>query len=375
MSQENSAKAAAEAVNKETMLKLVEDPYFQYLVEKKARSQTRTYLVLVGSAILAILAYGGWEFKSAKDEIEKQKTAIQAAQKEVRETADDVKLTKEAASMAAAEVQSTATGVQATVSDAERLTLSSKEFAAQSVGLANSMLTTARENMTTSQHAQAGLLEQQNRVINSVSQVNAAAAHQLELAQAQLAKVEHLYDSAGSKVDETERRVNEVLGQTGRIDDVEKRLGGLTANATRLNTIQDRLLQGGIVATVLMRSRVPATIKLLDPEHPDSHEYDWTITFTGFNLDSQKMHVWGEARREIDSRLLKFEVKGMNAAPTEGGHKPYSLRDFGIPFKIQVDFAYHTLLSRDFASLKVIGDAPSKARPAGHTTATAAAGK
>ncbi|MFL6283562.1 MAG: hypothetical protein ACJ74Q_10525 [Pyrinomonadaceae bacterium] len=71
-------------LSKEDLVKISEDPYFQYLIGTKARSQTWAFLSIVGSVILAVLIYSGLEFKSAKDEIDKNK-------KDVAEQTDNIK--------------------------------------------------------------------------------------------------------------------------------------------------------------------------------------------------------------------------------------------------------------------------------------------
>src|ERR1043165_9789232 len=122
----------ANVLSKEELLRITEDPYFQYLIEKKARAQTKTYLALIGSVILAILAYSGWTFKSATEQIEKEKSSIQTTREKIQEIAADVEKQK-------GDTSKEADIVKNTVADASR-------FAQQSSIMTNAMLETAKAN-------------------------------------------------------------------------------------------------------------------------------------------------------------------------------------------------------------------------------------
>lgn len=341
MSQENTD-ATVNVLSKDELLKIVDDPYFQYLVEKKARAQTRAYLALVGSAILAILAYGGWEFKSAKDQLEKERVSIQSTRKEIQQTADDVKKQKDETSVAVA-------GLASTVEGAQSLVNHSKEFAEQSNNMTNAML-------ANSLNSQRSFFEQQGKLLTTVSRINDSAELQLTEVRQQLTNVTQLAAETDAQIKKTQEQAATVLAKAGELSKVGADLVDLTTNAKRLDVIQKRLLQGGIVGTVFMRARQPSTIKMLDPYNPDKREYDWLITFTKFHFNGKMMSVWGEAKRNNAPEVIKFEVVDIDATPSKAEQPFHPLKDYGIPFKIQLNFAYHTLASRDFASLRIFGE-------------------
>jgi len=329
-------------LSKEELLRITEDPYFQYLIEKKARAQTKTYLALIGSVILAILAYSGWTFKSATEQIEREKSAIQTTREKIQEIAADVEKQK-------GDTSKEADSVKNTVADASR-------FAQQSSIMTNAMLETAKANLENSQKSQGTLFDQQSRLLTTVSKINDAANQQLTQVGTRLNEVQTLASTTKQQVTETEQRVSEVLARAGSLDNVAGNLNTLTESATRLNLIQNRLLQGGIVGTVFMRARQPATIKMLDPVHPDEEKYDWLITFVRFKLTNEQLRVWGTARRINASEVIPFEVMDIDATPSKMERPFHSLKKHGIPFKLQLNFAYHTLYTRDFASLRIFGE-------------------
>lgn len=330
------------ALSKEELLQITEDPYFQYLIEKKARAQTKAYLALIGSAILAILAYTGWTFNSATEQIEREKGAIQTTREKIQQIAADVEKQN-------VETSKEAESVKNTVADANRL-------AEQSTVMTNAMLETAQANLENSQKSQGAFFEQQGKLLNTVSEINAAAKKQLDEVGTRLDAVKTLASTTHDQVTKTEERVNAVLARAGRLNSVEGNLDKLTDKAARLNLIQNRLLQGGIVGTVFMRAKQPTTIKMLDPIHPDEEKYDWLITFVRFKLSKKRLTVWGEARRTNASEVIPFEVIDIDTTPSKMERPFYSLKKYGIPFKLQLNFAYHTLTTRDFASLRVFGE-------------------
>src|SRR5262249_31376453 len=74
-----SAPEQSIANSKTELLKsLSNDPYLEYIVTTKARSQARAYLATVGSVVVAILAYGGFQFKSVSEEIRNTRTQIES---------------------------------------------------------------------------------------------------------------------------------------------------------------------------------------------------------------------------------------------------------------------------------------------------------
>jgi len=335
----------ANGLSKEELLRITEDPYFQYLIEKKARTQTRAYLALIGSAIVVIVGYAGWTFKSATEQIEREKTAIQTTREKIQQTADDVEKQKMETSKEVANVQNIVAGAN--------------RFAEQSSMMTNTMLETAQANLENSQKSQGTILEQQGKLLSVVSQINEAAKQQLAEAGKRLEDVKTLASKTNEQVTNTEQRVNTVLARAGKLNELEGNLEDLTNRANRLNLIQNRLLQGGIVGTVFMRAQQPSTIKMLDPSHPG--EYDWLITFVRFKLSNKQLRVWGEARRNDNSESISFEVVDIDAAPSKMERPFHSLKKYGIPFKLQLNFAYHTLASRDFASLRIVAEEPPKA--------------
>lgn len=352
-------------LKKEDMFKIVEDPYFQYLVEKKARAQTRTYLILVGTAILAILAYAGWEFKSVKDLINKEKaaietdkTAIQSSRTEIEKTSADAKKQQEQMLM-------TADSVKEKVANSERLFADSQQFAKQSSDMTNGMLTAAQGNIQNSQTAQKELFQQQSKLLFSTfSDINKDAKLQLSEVDKRVNEVNTQVGLTNRQITDSTLKLKEIEEKAEIIDKTKDNLVDLTANANRLESIQKRLLKGGLInGTVFMRSKKTSTIKMLDPDTPENTKTDWLITFTKFQLSEKNMSVWGSARKG-DAPAINFEVLDIYAEPSA------KVKDFiplphGIPFQIQLNFAYHTFFSADFASLNIFGN-PSGNRVAGN---------
>jgi hypothetical protein len=348
-------------LKKEDFLKIVEDPYFQYLVEKKTREKIRAYLILVGSTVLAILAYGGWEIKSAKEhinkakeQVEKEQTTVQSTSKEIQQAAENAKKQQEQTSDTEKSIRETVT--------------SARNFAKQSSELTNGMLMAAQDNIKTSQAAQKSFFDQQGNLLATVKDINEAAKLQLDKADKRFDDVDKrfndvnaLVDKANTQVKDTDKQIEvssnkliEVGKQAEIINTTKTNLDKLTDNANLLKRIQQRVLEGGLInATVFMRSKKATTIKMLDPDNPEDKTNDWVLTFTRFELSDKKLSVWGNAKKG-DARSINFAVLDMHAQPTD------AVRDFvplpnKIPFQIQLNFAYHTFFSVDFASLNISG--------------------
>lgn len=351
----NNDKSAPREVSlsKEDLSKIVEDPYFQYLIKEKARAQTKSYLILVSSIILGVLAYGGWEFKSVRDLLEKERATVSNLSEKVRNTADDV--TAKAAIVAAKkdEMSQTIDAVKSTIDGA-------RAFTDQSNLATGSLLAAARENIQDSQNSQRRFYEQQNSLLNTFSSIHSsvsdAANRQLEMAGDKLREVKTLTEETRRRADESAAEINQVLQKAAVVQRQGGTLTELTDGALRLQGIQKKLLQGGIVGTVFLRAQQLQTIKMLDPYDPLKKDSEWYITFKRFHLNSETLHIIGEAKQGEYGTPIQFELPNISARPSQSEHPSHSLLRWKIPFKLQLNFAYHTKLSRDFVSLKLYGE-------------------
>ena len=154
--------------------KIIDMPYFSYLIEKKAKAQARTFLVGIASIILAVLAYGGYEFKSVRDEIGKQKAEIEKQENDIK-----LKIT---------EIQGEAVQAKGQVDLAQGLVNRAEDFRKTSEEQSKKLLDTAQTQLSSSTSQQRLLFEIQResstRFFSDISQsLRDAQAVQTDLKQ------------------------------------------------------------------------------------------------------------------------------------------------------------------------------------------------
>lgn len=346
----------------EKINKALEQDFVKVLLYKKIDDNIKQWLenkrVLITSVIAGVLALGaflGWQIDSTwKEILEKQSKYIDNFEQkllnlEKKASDSNEKLTnlieknQEQQNKYGKELKELSNESEDDIKERLKEASEKIEDTEREVGKVESKVSELAKN------ANDKLIEADKKLIEADKKIYQADSN-LTKTDSKLSEVSALHDRAfdtnnglNRKVDETTEKINKTVGEA-------QTLGGLTEKAKKLNEVQTRLLGDGINALIFMRSRKAAIVTLIDPKKPTDPNSDWTLTFSKFNIDGNVLTVFGKAQHENSE--IPFEIKDL---PTQSPIEPKPI-GHGIPFRVQMNFVYHTKLSRDFVSLRITGE-------------------
>lgn len=342
------------AFRKEDIHKIVEDPYFKYLVDKTARSQTWTFLASVGSIIAAILLYAGLEFRSARGEIDEAKKAINDDVVASRQEVQRVKADSQEARAAAENAQAQLTMVDALITRVDAYGQESERRALSMVGAAQSQINSFAAT-------QQGFITSQRGLLDSVSAVTGQAAQNVRQADALLTQLkrenipekltqvqEHLgeIESARTKVEETTDKVDETYRQ------VETQVKSLK----RLEDVNLELIKARTSESIILRAHQSSELQLPDLTRLSANRNTQAHLWVTFGVEGlgRSFKLFWRVRRDDGTEVSKG-TQQIKAPEKQSGviisRAPFALT--GTPYEVLVEYENFGLFAHDFVVLRV----------------------
>jgi hypothetical protein len=330
-------------LSKEDILKIAEDPYFKYLVDKTARSQTWAFLAAVGSVIAAILLYAGLEFKSAKSEIDKNVIMSQQATESVKKNSQ--------------ESQAMADKAQGQIEAVNALLSRSQSYGQESEQMA--IIQAAQEHIRTSTDLQRVFFDSQNKLLAGASAETEQANRNVE----QINKILKGLDKAeiSKKLDEVNKEIKEINAAKTNVknmsDTVAEKVKEVNSQVQSLKTLQDvnfELVKARSAESVTLRAHDSIELKLPDLEHlcaDPNTQSDLHVKFTVEGLGTSFNLHW-RVRRDDDSEVSE----GAQLIKSQKTHTSLDENTFSLkntPYEVVVEFANYGIFAHDFVVLKV----------------------
>ena len=348
-----------ENLTKEFLQKVVDDPYFQYLVEKKARSQVRTFLVGVGTLILAVLAYGGWEFKSAKGEIEKKQTEFNKAaddkSKIIEEKTKIIENKADLITKSSEQIQNTVGDINQKIGQSQRLLTDAQGHLSSSKTDASQIIDASRRNLEGFTNMQNSLLVAQGKLLAQSEVVasganNAAAEAKKILKELKDAEVEKKLQQIANHAGEVEQITDRVQRGEIAMKTATKDVLKLTEQVTAIQSIKEEIQKARLNELVLITTRESRIVQVNDPKSNDMY----FIKFTCSNIGKRKtLKLKILVTRHTGPKFQeRFPESNLEVAVNSTSADPYDIEN--TPFLLKFDFAYHALMSADFIALRVI---------------------
>lgn len=261
------------ALKKEDIDKLTADPYFKYLVDKTARSQTWGFLAVIGSVIATILVYAGLEFNSAKGEIDKAKNEIRnnvvASQIEI----DKVKESSKDAQIMAGTAQNQVQRIDEILESVQR-------YGAESERRSLDIVKAAQDHVTTSSALQRSFFQTQRELLSGVSATVSRANDDVEqISQVLLdLKKENIPEKLSSVQDEL-KKIEEARAN---VETASQEVGEQVKSLKSLQTVNYELVKSRSSESITLRAHQSYVMQMPDLEslivNPNSKSHLW-ITF------------------------------------------------------------------------------------------------
>lgn len=332
----------SETPKRDDYQKLLDDPYFAYLLEKRTRRQTWAFLSGVGALIVVLLGYGGFQFNSMRELVagyEKDLTSLSR------------------------EAQTAARMTQALEKEMAARLVAAERFAENSHSLSSELLRAADSNVGNSRELQGELFSQHKNLLDSVGRINSQAAANVGEVQELLAHLDsQKVPQTLAELQQARDALNQAKETYGAVDDLH-----------RLEDLNARLVKARTHETVTMRKVTSHVVYLPDLSGGISTASDRPQLRAIFSV--------GKMGKRFE---LSWVLEGVDGTPLGSGsdlvraHRKYAanparlnlfqLGDSG--YEYEVEYVNYGLFVRDFAMLRI---RPTKTlAPAPHAAPTTA---
>jgi hypothetical protein len=346
---ESEAELQSTHVKRDDFMKIVEDPYFQYLVEKKARAQARSFLVAVGSVIAAIILYSGWEFKSAKNEIDKNVAAIQEEAKGIQARKQEI---DQAAQSAADRVNSSTQLLTDTQNYSDQSEKKATAMLASIEGQINTSVAAVQGQVASSENLQRNFFDAENQLLNTTSTIVGQAKTDADRINSGLSKLNEI-DEKIQKVDEANKKVELQRQEVSNFTDTVR---AQVSSVKSLEQLNEELLKTRTTEFVFLRERRHYTVRLPSICQKDLNKptpLSYKVTFRVDSVKNKFTVYWtvdNEGQpNEVNPSEMKWDIK---ERPKDQKDSPYIYLK-GTPYIATLEQVYGGFFSSELVVIKV----------------------
>jgi hypothetical protein len=346
-------------LRKEDIDKLIDDPYFKYLVDKTARTQTWAFLAIIGSVLAAILVYAGVEFKSAKGEIERAKSDIRNNVVASQDEVEKVKASSQDAQMMAGNAQNRLEKINGLLDSVQR-------YGAESERRSMAIVEAAQGHINTSSAIQSSFLNTQKELLGGVAAIVSRANDDVEKINDVLDELKD--ENIPQKLSSVRDELSKVEKASAYVEKVSNDVDEQVKSLKSLQTVNYELIKARSSESITLRAHQSYVMQLPDLDNlilnPNSKSHLW-VTFKVLGLGKHFDISWKVQRDDgfvvsNGTQLIVASQKRMSMSDI-----PYPLTN--TPYEFVVEYSNYGIFAHDFVVLKV---RPVRKTAPSQTTAT-----
>jgi hypothetical protein len=336
------------AIKEEIFDKVNKDDLTKYVLRRQIEQEASAYInrwwkiiTTIAAVVLALIGIVGYQqftsFNSIKENAQKKAEEVDAKSKEVDAKAKEIEEKRsklelefgrvsELATMAKEDAHQALEDSRQLIETTQQSSRQAYDVIAQSVGslnqMYNNMNATQRQLATTQGQLNTQLQESKNN-LSELKKTQERIARSLESTEDTAWWIQLLADGFQGEYDKVKEQAQEVRN---------------------LGSVQRQISQARTLELVMLRTNKSSNIRMVDFEDLKRTK-DYDIKFQTERL-RRPYHITIDVTEGKDGVPVHLDCHNIDVANI--------YRIDGTPFVFKVDFVYHTILSRDFISLKVV---------------------